>query len=1262
MDLLYPAGPTAVPPRLTAPSLTYRLHAWLALAGLVLFMSVYFSLTGWFAWTAYRLVAGALNGADDAFLLILGGGVAAFFAVFMLKALVFIKRAKGSEGIEVTAQEEPTLFAFLHRLADDAGAPRPHRVFLSGHVNAGVFHDLSIVNLLLPSRKNLEIGLALVNVLTLGELKAVLAHELGHFAQRSMAVGRWVYIAQQIANQVVGHRDALDGFLGSVSRLDLRVAWIGWLLRLVIWSIRCLLEFLFRIVLLAQQALAREMELQADRVAVSVTGSDALVHALYRLGPADQAWDRALEFANAELAAGRRVKDLFALQTRVIANLRRVLDDPGYGTVPAVPASHPESHRLFKAAIASPPRMWSTHPSSADREANAKRAYVRASIDERSAWALFADPLRVRERLSAHLTCPLQSTLAPLEESLARLDEQYSRAYLDPAYRGVYLGRSIVRHAQRVEQLYGPLPPRERLLAELDALYPESISAYVEQLRGLKEEEGLLTALRSGFLTAPGGVILHRGEEISRKALPRAIEAVRKETDACAWLLREHDRRCRSVHLSAAAALGEDWAAYLRGLLQLLHYADHVEANLLDARDLLLGTVARCAASGRLGKQQIGKILHCAEAVYAALREIDEAAVRVILDRTVLRRLNSESWRKTLDPLLLKVPSASNLADWLPIAEGWVRAVASSLAALRLAALEQLLLSEAQVARLVRQGLKPALAPPASQVPAGYRLLLPGSERPRQPLGRWDRLQTASGLLPMVLRGMAAAAIVGIALLASIHVGTSSVYVLNGLGRPVLVHLGSQSVMVPAFSHQEVDIGTARHVHVSTTTADGRPIEQLEADIGSLPTQKIYNVAGAAALVSWQAAAPGRLLGAPRWTSAPADVILEQPPSSIDVQYGGVRRALVGLAEGHPGTVLASLPDSRARNAVLAAHVRWDADDTHYVTAWIRYAASALPDAAELLQRRIQDDPTDTFNLRLEQQLAVGAEHEAVCARHRQMAAASPGSPDLQYLAARCISDPREQARTFLALHRRWPRNVWLDLGAGYALAGDARWQQALPLIDAARLALPGLVEQLTVMTARIRRVVAGSRTADLSDLTGSSDLLNTLASVETDEGAENGPQRPYTFLARGDLANALVSGSSDAERDRVLRLVAASDGAPSELVLRALELPPEAGLDADTLLPTLALAARSGRSLDPFMDAARRILGQSSEQVLRVFSLLRSRASRAQVEAALRGLEPDERGRLYVAAVLLRGTACPADWRLGAQRLLFAAERPYLR
>jgi hypothetical protein len=155
---------------------------------------------------------------------------------------------------------------------------------------------------------------------------------------------------------------------------------------------------------------------------------------------------------------------------------------------------------------------------------------------------------------------------------------------------------------------------------------------------------------------------------------------------------------------------------------------------------------------------------------------------------------------------------------------------------------------------------------------------------------------------------------------------------------------------------------------------------------------------------------------------------------------------------------------------------------------------------------------------------------------------------------------------------------------------------------------------------------------------------------------------RAYVLLAQGDFDRALaMSDGSESEYARLLRLIAASNGASPSQIEKALDLPPESGLDGDTLLPALALAARAGRSLDPLKQLAARILGPDTDQILAAFSLLQTNAEHARVEEAIRGLDPMNRGRVYVAAVILRGQRCPSDWRMASRRLLFASERPFL-
>ncbi|MEP7298119.1 MAG: hypothetical protein ABI702_18200 [Burkholderiales bacterium] len=126
-----PAPTSPLIARLAKPTTAYKLRAWLAMAGLTLFTVLYFALAAWFALTAYRLTFGAGSGTKDAFWGWIVGACAAFLGVFMLKAVLFVKHGGGDDSIEITSAEQPELFRFLQRLADKAGAPRPHKVFVS---------------------------------------------------------------------------------------------------------------------------------------------------------------------------------------------------------------------------------------------------------------------------------------------------------------------------------------------------------------------------------------------------------------------------------------------------------------------------------------------------------------------------------------------------------------------------------------------------------------------------------------------------------------------------------------------------------------------------------------------------------------------------------------------------------------------------------------------------------------------------------------------------------------------------------------------------------------------------------------------------------------------------------------------------------------------------------------------------------------------------------------------------------------------------
>lgn len=1263
MSFHYPAGPAKVPDNLARPSRTYQMQAWVALGGLLLFVGLYLFLTAWFVRTAYRLLEGGLRGGGDMLGGIVVGLCAAFLSVFLIKALFFVKHGGQSDDLEVTAKDEPALFAFLHRLADETGAPRPHRVFLSARVNAAVFYDLSILNLLYPSRKNLEIGLGLVNVLTLDELKAVLAHEFGHFAQRTMAVGRWVYIAQQIASAVVYKRDALDRFLTGLSHFDLRIAWMGWLLSAIVWSIRSVLETVFTGVVLAQRALSREMEMQADLVAVSVTGSDALIHALHRTQAGDEAWDRAASFVGRELGNQRGTEDFFALQSAVVTHLRRVLGKADYGEVPPLPMRRPEAHRVFKADLVQPAGMWATHPANYEREANAKRTYVPAPLGTASAWTLFADAATLRKRVTARMLAKSEAPTVPLAESLAALEAEFQREYLDPAYRGAYLGRSVVRHVDKPEALFGN-PLTDAPLAP-DALYPAQLEADVEQLRTLEREKAFLEAFTRHGQPVPGDGLLYRGRRIFKRDLSGVSESLKKERETVLARVRWHDQACRATHLAWARTAGNGWAPYLQGVAALLHYADHTEARLRYEQAKMAGVYRAVTATRSVDAEGVSWLNTAANNLYRPLRQVYEQCNDVSLGDNLSQQMAIAHWRDALEEFKLPPPTRENLGDWLNAIDGWVDAATGALSALKLAALDELLVTEGRL-RAAQHGETLPAAPTPPTAPARFTPLLSGAESFDPPkLSAWKRFVTADGVLASIARLAVAGGIVAAVLGFGGAVGEARLTIYNGLARSVHVDIGEQAVSVPAFSSRTVDIPADTTRHVLAKTYDGKVVESTDMPAVPPYTHEVYNVAAAAPLVEWVAAygnaaqRPRRPLGAVRWHATTAEDVFKEPPRQISTKGGGgTREVLSGLGDAMPRQMLELVQKEADQARIIDAHARWDTSDSPFITDWLQLA-SGHAGFAQLIAERLRESPNDVVTLRAEQNAASGDGHAEVCRRHRERAQSQPDNPDFQYLAIRCIADPAAQHRAFEEGARRWPSNGWLAYAAGYSLAEEARWDDALARFDTAWRTVPAIKQDLAIDIARIRRMQSGD-SAQLSDLEAASEMLSFVLASESGQADSGSPV--LAALRRGNLEEALRK-AEPSERATVLRMVAASDGARPEWVAEALALPTNQGITSASLWAAIGLAAREHRDIGPYLSLLRARSGEDhTGQIARFerFLVELRKKNYAAAERLLDGLTPILRGHACGVGLIVAGDAAPAAWRSAAKRLLFLTERPY--
>ena len=158
-------------------------------------------------------------------------------------------------GPQLDPARQPRLFEKLRGIARETDQPMPEEVFLVFDLNAWVAQRGGVMGF--GSRPIMGLGLPLLQVLSVSELQAVIAHEFGHFSGADTKLGPWVYKTRAAIGRTIAS-------LGT-SWLRKPFEWYG----LVFLSLT--------------QAVSRQQELSADALAARVAGPSALRSGLRRI-------------------------------------------------------------------------------------------------------------------------------------------------------------------------------------------------------------------------------------------------------------------------------------------------------------------------------------------------------------------------------------------------------------------------------------------------------------------------------------------------------------------------------------------------------------------------------------------------------------------------------------------------------------------------------------------------------------------------------------------------------------------------------------------------------------------------------------------------------------------------------------------------------------------------------------------------------------------------------------------------------------------
>ncbi|HEV3262794.1 MAG TPA: M48 family metallopeptidase [Gemmataceae bacterium] len=489
--------------------------------------------------------------------------LAVMLFAFLLKG--FFKRggAETSRYLEVAEREQPELFQFIRSLCQEIGCRVPARVYLSYDVNAAICYPTSILNLIVPPQKNLLIGLGLVNGLNLVEFKALLAHELGHFSQRTLRLDGYVWVAYQVIANIVSARDRWDNWV--IRGVDM--PWVS-IFAVPLYGLaeltRGLLKAAFRVLNFAHLSLRRQMELNADLVAVIATGSDAPVHLLLKSDFSQACLEQSGQDLALAAEHGLLTRDLFFHQQRAGNRLRAASNNPDLGQLPDLPADPSRSVAVFQPGDTSTLAMWADHPSHYDRERNAKQSYFRSPHDDRPAWLLFRNPEAVREQVSRQfygscLRLDLDESLADPESVQAFIDEEHAEVTFDPRYQGIYDNRclELANFDQLVRDAWTKAPPSpDELSSSLRELYATDLQSWVTKHRRRRDEIDVLSNLCSGRSKIDGEGFEFRGRCHPVAEAENLLREVHGELEEDGRYLASFDRSVFTLHSHLAEQLG----------------------------------------------------------------------------------------------------------------------------------------------------------------------------------------------------------------------------------------------------------------------------------------------------------------------------------------------------------------------------------------------------------------------------------------------------------------------------------------------------------------------------------------------------------------------------------------------------------------------------------------------------------------------------------------------------------------------------------
>lgn len=421
-------------------SRSYKINTLLAILSIIMFIVVYLLLLA--------IVIGISAGlgyiglimvfaSDNPLMSILGFGmslIGLFLTYYMVK-FIFIK----NEEVKfirkhIKKEEAPELFEIIESIVKEIGTQFPRRVYIVPDANAYVAYSNSVLSLILPVRKDIYLGMGLINTSSVDELKSIMSHEFGHFSQKAMSVGSYIHHVNKILYKTLFDQGKFNATVKDFGSSNISFAITSAIVMGVVSIINYILKDVYALILKAHGRLSRDMEFHADAVATSINGSETMKKALIKTELSQISFNQVFNYYNFQTETISKPDNLYQQQSMVFDYMKSSIPDDKDNKTSGL--QYHQIQYKSKIEINNP---WDTHPPMEKRLEAIDRIKVDTkTVHDDEAKTLFRNWNELEREMTDSSFIPNDETLEAKIEDKDRFFESFIKLQTKYDYPKIY--------------------------------------------------------------------------------------------------------------------------------------------------------------------------------------------------------------------------------------------------------------------------------------------------------------------------------------------------------------------------------------------------------------------------------------------------------------------------------------------------------------------------------------------------------------------------------------------------------------------------------------------------------------------------------------------------------------------------------------------------------------------------------------------------------------------------------------------------------